>query len=1183
MGNMQIEQAKCALIDATGKPLTHIELIERAGKLSELLLLIAKGMQTRGEKRQEKLLAKLIRNPKAKAESATLLDSCFRSKDPKRTIDQVVYLLSQDAFSSLFTTTQRWLARSFKYLAPHFPKIASYLLRKSIKHYVRDVIAPGERKPLLRALKKWREKRVKINLNRLGEAILGEHEARVRFQEYMQDLADPNIEVISIKISSIASQLNLLAFDQTLNRLKARLRELYRQAARYKKFINLDMEEYRDLELTCQLFMQVLDEPEFQTLSAGIALQSYIPDSFQIQKEITEWAIKRKGAKVKIRIVKGANLGMEKVESSLKEWPQAPYKSKAEVDANFKKMVQYGMQKEHASNVSLGIGSHNLFDIAYSMLLAKSYEVESDVTIEMLAGMCPHITRAIQAVWPNVLLYLPCATSDAFHTSMAYLMRRLDENTSPDNFLTHLFDLKHESIAWTEQLELFASSSLETEKVSTKPRRIQDRKHNVPRESIFNEPDTDFSLATNREWAESIIEKWKTNYHEIHLVIRGHELVSSQMAQGIDPSRPDCKIHTYFLAQNYQVDIALETAMMQAKEWAANSLKYRLVLLKQVVHKLRHARASLIGAMVQEAGKIITEADAEISEAIDFVEYAIKEADAQGFGPKLFSTGKVALVLTPWNFPCSIPTNAIVTSLIAGYSVIFKPAPEAILSGWLLAQCFWQAGIPKDVLQFITCQDEPMGSKLVRDPRVDIVILTGGTQTARHFLNLRPNIKLFAETGGKNSLIVSRLSDRDLAVKDAIHSAFGYAGQKCSALSLLVLEEEVYFDKSFREQLLDAASTLQVGQSYDLNTIVSPLIRPPSPHLFRALTTLDAGETWLLKPRQDPNNPHLWSPGIKLGIKADSFMHQTELFGPVLAVMCAKNIPHAIQLANRTPYGLTAGLHSLDPREYQLWAKTIQAGNCYHNRQITGAIVARQPFGGCKASSFGMGMKVGGPNYLLQLATSTKLPAQGRHELNPKVKRLAACLKELGIYKSDLQKFLKAAESMAFWWEHYFSKPRILRRLIGQDNILEFRLKSPLFILIQENDLPIDSLLLLAGAATCNAQITVGASFIPYRRLFRQGPLNDIFEEFGWKALNENVLIQEIKNSTHAYLRVQDTPPDDILEQVKAHIGSLDIARPTSDGRIELLHFLREVSISSDYHRYGNLMEREGEFREPTR
>ena len=358
----------------------------------------------------------------------------------------------------------------------------------------------------------------------------------------------------------------------------------------------------------------------------------------------------------------------------------------------------------------------------------------------------------------------------------------------------------------------------------------------------------------------------------------------------------------------------------------------------------------------------------------------------------------VVVVAPPWNFPLSIPAGGVLAALAAGNGVILKPAPEAVLVGWHLAQALWDAGIPSEALAFLPCPDGDVGRGLITDPRVDAVILTGSVETARRFLAWRPALTLFAETSGKNAMIVTALADRDQAIRDLVRSAFGHDGQKCSAASLAICEAEVYEDEVFRRQLRDAAASLPVGDAWDPASRITPLTQPPGEALRRALTTLDEGEAWLLEPRRLGTGERLWSPGIKLGVRRASFFHRTECFGPVLGLMRAENLDEAIDLADDTPFGLTSGIQSLDDREVDRWVERIHAGNLYVNRPTTGAIVGRQPFGGWKASSVGPGAKAGGPNYVLQLARwrQVALPARDA-ECSPRVAAaLAQCLAMMG-------------------------------------------------------------------------------------------------------------------------------------------------------------------------------------------
>ena len=344
--------------------------------------------------------------------------------------------------------------------------------------------------------------------------------------------------------------------------------------------------------------------------------------------------------------------------------------------------------------------------------------------------------------------------------------------------------------------------------------------------------------------------------------------------------------------------------------WARRPPAERRRLLDAAADVLARRRGDLIGAMIVDGAKTVAEADPEVSEAIDFARYYGRSLEDAGdlSGCQLEPLGPV-VVAPPWNFPLSIPASGVLAALAAGNSAILKPAPEAVLVGWHLASALWDAGIPREAVQFLPCPDGDIGRALVTDVRVGAVVLTGSAETARRFLEWRPELSLFAETSGKNAIIVTALADRDQAVRDIVRSAFGHNGQKCSAASLAICEAEVYEDPAFRRQLRDASASLAVGSAWDPASRVTPLTQPPGEALQRALTTLDEGEEWLLEPKRLGGDAPLWSPGIKLGVRRRSFFHQTECFGPVLGLMRARGSRrghrprqrHAVRAHQRTP------------------------------------------------------------------------------------------------------------------------------------------------------------------------------------------------------------------------------------------------------------------------------------------
>lgn len=323
--------------------------------------------------------------------------------------------------------------------------------------------------------------------------------------------------------------------------------------------------------------------------------------------------------------------------------------------------------------------------------------------------------------------------------------------------------------------------------------------------------------------------------------------------------------------------------------------------------------------------------------------------------------------MSPWNFPIAIPAGGVAAALAAGNTVILKPASDAVLCAHMVCECFWSAGVSKNTLQFLPSSGALAGEELVTNRDIDFTIFTGGEQTAYDMIKLRPDIHLSAETGGKDATIVTSMADRDQAVKNVVASAFNNSGQKCSATSLLVLEEELYSDESFKKMLIDATSSLEVGSVWDFKNRIGTLSSKPSGNLEKALSFLDEGEEWLIKPSYANNdNPYMLKPSIRWGTTVGDFCHMNELFGPVLSVMRAKDLNDAINIVNSTGYGLTSGIESLDNREQEIWKESLRAGNLYINRGTTGAIVIRQPFGGMGKSAIGSGKKAGGFNYVTQ-------------------------------------------------------------------------------------------------------------------------------------------------------------------------------------------------------------------------
>ena len=936
--------------------------VEEAEALAASLLTDALARRSRRERRQAARLARLLSAPAGRELVLALTDEVLRIGDSGRAAGVFARLAATGGTLVDDWRAARYLAPADRAalvagarLAPRLPGVVMPLVRARVLREMAGVILPAGRRRLARHAAARRAQGIRLNVNVLGEAVLGEEEAERRLARIADVLSRPEVDYVSVKISSICSQLDVLAFDHEVDRIAGRLRRLYRAAG--AKFVNLDMEEYRDLELTVAVFRKVLDEPEFLAANAGVVLQAYLPDSAAALGDLCGWARQRRargGGWVKVRIVKGANLAMETVDAELHSWPRAPFEEKVEADANYKRMLETALDPGLGDAVRVGAASHNLFELAWAATRARELGSAGRLELEMLEGMSPAASRAVAARFGDLLLYAPIVERDDLESAIAYLVRRLDENSSPDNFITHQYAMTPGSPEWAEQAERFRRSVALSRLPAPTPRRDAPAKWSP--EPFANVPDTDFTRAANRAWAALAVKERPGEYGP---VVDGKPL-SGRTVEATDPNRPDEASYRWASAGSEAIDEALAAAGRGAEGWRSTAPAERAAILRSVAAALRRERSRLVGVMAADAGRTVREADHEVSEAVDFAAYYAAHIPGVDAGFEPYGTVTVA---SPWNFPVSIPAGGVLAALAAGNAVILKPAPETVASAGEVARIMWEAGVPHSALHFVPCVDGPDSARLITG--ADAVVLTGSWETAQLFLSWRPDLDLHAETSGKNAIVVTATADPDEAIADLVASAFGHAGQKCSAASLAILEAPVFDDGRFLRRLADAVRSLRVGAADSLATVVGPLIRPPSGPLERALRRLDAGESWLVEPRR--LGPQMWTPGVRVGVEAGSFFHLTECFGPVLGVMRARDLDHALELQNQVPFGLTAGLQALDPLEIDHWRARVEAGNLYVNRGITGAVVQRQPFGGWKRSVVGPGAKAGGPNYVASL------------------------------------------------------------------------------------------------------------------------------------------------------------------------------------------------------------------------
>ncbi|MFE4724439.1 proline dehydrogenase family protein [Microbacterium sp. NPDC056736] len=1160
-------------------------------------------------------------------------------------------------------------------VAPVLPAPVVPIARRVLREMVGHLVVDARPEKLGPAIERLRETGARLNLNLLGEAVLGEQEALRRLEGIHELIRRPDVDYVSVKVSAIASHISMWAFDEIVDTVVDRLLPLYLSAARADAadaptdpdgrareatFINLDMEEYRDLDLTVAVFTRLLEDPRLRGLEAGIVLQAYLPDALPALERLTDWARERVaagGAPIKIRLVKGANLAMERVDAVLHGWPLATYDTKLDSDANYIRCLRYALQPERTAAVRIGVAGHNLFDIAYAWLLAGATGVRDAVEFEMLLGMAQGQVAAVAREVGHVLLYVPVVRPDEFDVAISYLVRRLEENASSENFLSAAFELADDPALFARERDRFLASLARADDpaLPTGPRRTQDRAAEVavldaasvaalraeaplrrtaspgedagltqavigiarsagaagapgdtapmerivpeqvfgadafvetavfaPRESgaraagapgFRNASDSDPALPGNRAWARDVISRIESSH------------------------AGDATIAAAAVTDEQSLHEIVARVRHAAAAWGATPAAERGAVLAAAARALEARRGELIEVAASETGKVFAEADVEVSEAVDFADYyAATARELDRVSGAVFEPARLTLVTPPWNFPIAIPAGGVLAALAAGSGVVFKPAPQARRCAAVVAEALWEAGVPRDVLALVDIDEGGLGRALVAHPDVDRVILTGSWETAALFRSWRPDLPLLAETSGKNAMIVMPTADLDLAASDLVKSAFGHAGQKCSAASLAILVGPVGHSRRFARQLVDAATSLRVGPPSNPLSEVGPVVEAPRGKLEWALTTLEEGEQWLVAPRQVDAGPEyagrLWTPGIRTGVQPGSRFHREEFFGPVLGIMHATSLSHAIELQNAVEYGLTAGLHTQNPDDLAMWLDRVQAGNLYVNRGITGAIVQRQPFGGWKRSSVGAGAKAGGPNYLMGLGRwrpTSGSPASATLHLRGLDTRIVSLIEaaQPSLGYEAFEWLRRAALSDAIAWDREFGQVRDVSGIGVERNLFRYR--------------PVDSVAVRATAdASWQAVLRVAVAGL------RAGSAMTLSAPVGLPQTVRRVLadegvgvfveteeewLQRLIRDEDIVAAAADADPAPRPSRVRLVGGAESVAAlhrrlaeavdgdpdlavydndVTTAGRLELLPFLHEQSVTITAHRFGN-------------
>lgn len=863
----------------------------------------------------------------------------------------------------------------------------AYNARRNAARMAQRFIAGSNVGEVLHAVTDLRKQGFAFTLDLLGEAVISDAEAEAYQQHYLNLISGlsealnrspemaqadcdhegplPRVNV-SVKLSALVSNFRPIDPAGTAAAVKERLRPLLRAAQANHAYLHVDMEQYSFKDLTIRIFQEILLEEEFREFAdVGIVIQAYLLDAEADLKNLLKWS-KKRGTPVWVRLVKGAYWDYETVISGSHNWPVPVFQEKWESDENYEKLSQFLL--ENYQHLRPAFGSHNLRSLSHAIACAEALDVPTGAyEIQMLYGMAGEQAQAFVEQGHRVRIYTPFGE---LMPGMAYLVRRLLENTSNDSFLRHSYDER------VQIEDLLMKPADVKAKTPAKPQAIQ--------LEFVNEAHTDFSKESNRELMQRALEKVEDDLGEDYsIIISGKSIQHRTWITSRNPSKKEQIVGRIAASKTDDALAAIDTARRAFPEWSRVEPSYRAEYLELMAREMRTRRFELAAWEVYECGKPWEEADADVAEAIDFCTYYAQQMrnlaasdpfDLPGEENRYFYRPRgVTVVIAPWNFPLAILTGMTAAALVTGNTIVMKPAEQSSVIGAKLMEVIHAAGIPDGVVNFLPGIGEEIGPVLVGSPDVDLIAFTGSrpvglsiyeqagqTHAAQHGIK-----HVLAELGGKNAIIIDNDADLDEAVVGVLQSAFSYAGQKCSACSRVIVLADAY--EEFVKRLVEAVKALKIGSAEEPGTMIGPVIDAEAAERIQEYieigktegTLLYAGDVEKLAKQGSFIAPHIF-----VDVPPTARIAQEEIFGPVLVVFKVKNFSEALSIANGTDYALTGGCYSRSPANLKRVRMEFLVGNLYLNRSITGAHVARQPFGGYKLS--GIGSKAGGPDYLKQ-------------------------------------------------------------------------------------------------------------------------------------------------------------------------------------------------------------------------
>lgn len=873
-------------------------------------------------------------------------------------------------------------------------KILALVVKRQLRGVAGNFMVGATPKDALKTLHYIRKQKRAFTVDLLGEATLSEAEAEVYLTRYLELLETLGREVpawpeatpivsghrgestpinISVKLSALYSQAKPVSTELSVKILSDRLAEITAKAKEKNAFVYVDMEDTSLTSITLKTFQRVFESSEFKTYDkGGIVLQAYLRRTENDLEALLAWA-KHRSSPIAVRLVKGAYWDTETIAARQQGWPVPVWHQKSETDANFEKLALRLL--ENSQVMMPAFGSHNIRSLCFSIKAAELMGIApTEFELQALYGMAEPVKASFVRRGYLLRDYAPIGE---LIPGMAYFVRRLLENTSNEGFLRQSFH-EHEHAAQLLQKPkaLLTNTYPEISNISS-------------RQHFTNFPLTDFTCEQVRNEFHGVLQETSSLLRRtpalVKPIMNGVSFETENLLDSISPEDSRFVVANVRLGDVALAEDAIQSLLKFFPVWRETPIFERAEILFKTAELLSKRRHELSAITILEAGKQWREADADVTEAIDFLNYYAHQA-LQLFSPQklgeipgedntyFYEPRGISLVISPWNFPSAIPCGMFCAALVTGNCTILKPAEQTSLTASYLFKTFLEAGLPKEAATFLPALGETVGAQLVKHPKISTIAFTGSKEVGLQIIQQAgfthqgaAHVKrVIVEMGGKNAIIVDDDADMDEAIKGVISSAFSYQGQKCSACSRVIIVGDGYH--VFLNRLTEAVKSLVIGPPSNPESFLGPVIDEVS---FRRMCNFVEKTKQECKvvvegviPPDLIGRGFYVAPVVFTDVPADHALLKQEIFGPVLAVVPASDFTTALEMALDSEYALTGAVYSRSPKNIELAFREFRVGNLYINRGTTGAVVLRQPFGGAKMS--GIGSKAGGPDYLLQ-------------------------------------------------------------------------------------------------------------------------------------------------------------------------------------------------------------------------